>query len=119
MNTLESTSAFPERTRVNIPLPIYRPPRATGANRILTLENAEKGIVLRVGEQFTLNLGQGLWTVRVRDEMMLTSADGVTFQARAGGKTCLFATGVPPRADSGPPSSRRKLFLEIPVTVLP
>lgn len=118
MNLLESISANPSYINTYSPHLVYRPARATGANRVFNLQNAEKGIVLRVGEQFSLDLGLGIWNVRVRDEIILASADGVKFQAVAAGKTDVVVTGEAARAPGNSAASRRKIFLEIRVTIL-
>lgn len=101
--------------------PIFRPARASRStnNRIITLQDAEYGIQLRVNETFILDLGDACWNVRVRDESILASADGFQFQALAAGKTCVVVTGDAPYENPGSRTSRRKIFMEFPVTVLP
>jgi len=101
--------------------PIFRPARASRStnNRIITLQDAENGIQLRVNETFILDLGEARWNVRVRDESILASADGVQFQALQAGRTRVYATSELLRDESSPPGRPRKLFLEIRVTALP
>lgn len=118
MNLLESIFVNPSSPNAFSPHLVYRPARVTNANRVFDLQNAEKGIVLRVGEQFILDLRQGIWSARVRDEMILASADGVKFQALAAGKTYVVVTGETSRENMNSLARRRKIFLEIRVTVL-
>ena len=125
MNSPESSWRVDLPTQTNGSLFIFRPGRRSGhlPGQKLTLKNAECGVTLRIGEECTLNLGEQVWTLRARDEMILARVQAsdergqVTWRALQAGRTRLYATSDPPRQSSGPPVP--KIFLEIPITVLP
>lgn len=116
MNALEMSPVI--RSTPTDSLSVFRPKRATRPTQTLSLANAECGVVLRVGGQFSLDLGDQSWNVRVRDQAILDTVDGETFQALQTGKTKLYATRNFAPDNQGPPGATRKLFVEIPVTVL-
>lgn len=97
------------------------------ANGTVTMQNAESGVSLRVGERFLLDLGERSWKIRTDREAIITSVTEVGlpvshqgyFQAIKAGKTKLYATSDPPPLQASPPSLLPTLFLEIQVTVLP
>jgi hypothetical protein len=98
---------------------VFRPMRPTQADQVLSLETAEQGVTLHVGEYFSINFGEKRWNMRIRDEVILASDGNGRFRALRGGKTKVIATSEPPQNDSGPPrSARAKLFIEIPVVVM-
>ncbi len=121
MNALET--AFTRNGSTNrVNSAVFRPPRARPQHQVVTLENAERGIILRVGERFTLDLGNGAWRIRVGNASIVKCVDTQssfegqgTFEALFAGKTKLCATTDPPRTNESPPLSR--IFLEIQVTV--
>lgn len=101
-------------------------PTAVAGGQI-TMENAESGVTLRVGQHVLLNLGDRNWSVRVGDETIVradetmgvpTDSQGYYIALKAG-KTKLYATSDPPCREASPPCMLPTLFLEIPVTVLP
>ena len=93
----------------------------------ITMQHAESGVTLRVGEHFLLNLGDRDWQVRVGDETIVHSIESAMipqgsqgyFGAFKVGKTKLYATSDPPCRQNTPPCMMPTLFLEIPVTVQP
>lgn len=101
--------------------------RALAPHGEITIQNAESGVMLRVGENFLLNLGDRAWTVRVGDETIVRAEPVVGlvadqqgyFTALKAGKTKLYATSDPPRRHTDPPCMQPTLFLEIPVNVSP
>lgn len=104
-----------------------RTPAATAsAGGEITMQNAESGVTLRVGERFLLNLGERDWSVRSGDETIVRQAESVMiptgsqgyFEALKAGKTKLYATSDPPCRQATPPCMLPTLFLEIPITVL-
>ncbi len=105
---------------------IFRPPRSlrTQASKIITLEKAESGVTLRVGETFDLDL-EGAWKIRIGDATTLRfmgaskkTAQGA-FQACASGRTKLYATSDPSCRQTSPPGMQPTLYLEIPIHILP
>ncbi|OQY83687.1 MAG: hypothetical protein B6D41_16590 [Chloroflexi bacterium UTCFX4] len=103
------------------------PAPTASAGGEINLQNAERGVTLRVGESFLLNLGGRDWNVRVGDETIVRrdASLGIPqdtqgyFKALNAGKTKLYATSDPPCRQATPPCLMPTLFLEIPVTVLP
>lgn len=93
----------------------------------ITMQNAESGVTLRVGEHFLLNLGDRDWQVRVGDETIVHPIESAMippgsqgyFGAFKVGKTKLYATSDPPCRQNTPPCMMPTLFLEIPITVQP
>lgn len=105
---------------------LTRTPSSTlSFRRILTLANAEQGIVLRVGERFLLDLGERDWKVWIGDESILKQVQDPDtppgsqgyFQALKPGQTVINATFEPPCRNVTPPCLMPALFLQIPVTV--
>lgn len=105
----------------------HTPAPTAGAGGQITMQNAESGVSLRVGQDFLLNLGDRNWNVRIQDETVVRAdaAMGVPaesqgyYRALKAGKTKLYATSDPPCRQEIPPCMLPTLFLEIPVTVLP
>ena len=103
------------------------PAPAARADEQVTMENAERGVTLRAGQRFLLNLGGRDWQVRVGDETIVKRVDGVPlpeesqgyFEALQPGKTKLYATSEPACRQANPPCMMPTLYLEIPVQVLP
>lgn len=98
---------------------IFRPQRNLHQRRReLTLQNAECGITLNVGENLELDLGlvNGSW--RVRDESILATDGSGTFQALECGKTKIYVTGELSNDNAGAMHVPRKLLIEIPVTII-
>jgi hypothetical protein len=101
-------------------------PSAKAGDQV-TMQNAESGVTLHVGESFLLNLGDRDWNVRVGDETIVRLDTNATipqgsqgyYTAFKAGKTKLYATSDPPCRRANPPCMLPTLFLEIPVTVLP
>lgn len=120
MNALET--AFPNNSSSRANSVFHRPLRARLQNQVITLENAERGITLHVGERFMLDLGRGTWHIRLGNASIVkcvdvqdtTNGQG-TFEALFVGKTKIYATHLPPRMNGSPPRSR--IFLEIQVHV--
>lgn len=110
----KTESSLPSNTAPTI----FRPQRTLNQQpRVLTLQNAECGVTLNVGEEFDLDLGLN-WTLRVRDEAVLSAAGNGTYRALTSGRTKIYATGEPAKNDSSPPNVPRKLLIEIPVTII-
>lgn len=124
MNALET--ALPRNGSSRVNSAVHRPLRARLQNQVLTLENAERGITLHVGEIFLLNLGDRDWNVRVGDEAIVRAdpALGIPsgsqgyYTALKAGKTKLYATSDPPCRQETPPCMQPTILLEIPVTVV-
>lgn len=97
---------------------IFRPPRHPDRPQMaLTLENAERGVIVNVGEAFELDLGVTEWRLRVRDQGMLIHEGCGTWRALARGRTRIYATSEPTPSNPDSPNLSRKLLIEIPVTV--
>jgi hypothetical protein len=115
MNTLDPALRTTSQSRTNPATEIFRPTRPVSTGiKVLTLENAECGIRLRVGERFKLDLGNATWNLNVMDESVLTANGEGNFQAIAGGKTRIRAKSAPLN-NSGPPGV--KLYFEVPVVI--
>ncbi|MBI4670966.1 MAG: hypothetical protein HY741_04785 [Chloroflexi bacterium] len=103
------------------------PAPTASAGGEINIQNAESGVMLRVGERFLLNLGDRDWKVRIGDATIVGLAESVMippdsqgyFEALRAGQTKLYATSDPPCRQASPPCMMPTLFLEIPVTVLP
>ena len=119
MNAQETSCKSESSSSSNTAPSIFRPRRIlNNPPRALTLENAECGITLYVGQEFELDLGSTEWRLRVRDEAILTADGNGAYRALASGVTKIYATGEAPKNESSLPVVPRKLLIEIPVTVL-
>lgn len=116
-----STSLPLTQLKTSTPAPTAR------AGGEITVQNAESGVTLHVGERFLLNLGERNWNIRVGDETIVRQVESAAvpqasqgyYGALQAGKTKLYATSDPPCRQANPPCMLPTLFLEIPVTVLP
>ena len=97
------------------------------AGRIVTIDDGEKTIELRVGERFLLVLKKSdfEWEAGVEDSTVLkkvtdveviAGAQGI-FEAQRAGRTRLVALGNPPCAKSAPPCHTPSLRLEFNIVV--
>lgn len=122
---LESTRVVgPKLTEI---APLLTPTAATPqpVSGALTLENAEKGAALHVGETLTLTLGNRGWRFRVGDPTIVKRISDpggdpdapVVFQALRAGQTLIYATSDPPCRQSTPPCMMPTLLVQIPVIV--
>lgn len=102
------------------------PSAPASAGGEITIQNAESGVTLHVGEHFLLNLGNRNWNIRIGDETIVRQIESAGipqgsqgyFGALKAGKTKLYATSDPPCRQSNPPCMLPTLFLEIPIMVL-
>lgn len=102
------------------------PAATASAGGTITLQNAEGGVTLRVGERVLLNLGERWWQVRVGDPTIVrlvqepNAPPGALgyLEGLKPGKTQLSATSDPPCRSAKPPCLMPTLFVEIPVTVM-
>ena len=98
-------------------------PSSDGA---ISLRNAESGVILRVGEQLLLDLGEREWKVRCSDESILRFRQASAgpkgmlayLEALKPGKTKLYATSDTPARPAAVFSSSPTLFIEIPIAVM-
>lgn len=114
-NTWKTESSLPSYITVGV----FRPPRHPDRRQMtMTLENAERGVTVNVGEAFELDLGVTEWRLRVRDKGLLVHEGCGTWRALARGRTRIYATSEPTASNPDSPNLSRKLLIEIPVTVL-
>jgi len=119
MNAPETSWKIPSVLSLTTVPTVFRPQRALHKRpRELTLQNAECGVTLNVGEKFELELGLLNVTVRVGDESVLSAEGGGVLQALTYGKTKVYVTGELLNLRAGAMHVPRKLLIEIPVTVI-
>lgn len=105
---------------------VQQTPTPLTSPKVVTLQDQQQTIHLKVGEGFVLQLEEGYtWQIRIADERILrqdhqaslpAGAQGM-FTAPAEGKTVLEAQGTPLCAKENPPCMRPDILFEITVLV--
>jgi hypothetical protein len=92
----------------------------------VTLDDAEKTVMLNAGDRFALVLGENFdWTVSIGDETILSRVKNIqpikgsqgVYEAHKAGKTTLMAVGDPPCRKTKPPCMMPSRAFEIQITV--
>ena len=101
---LSSVTGTPPSATAALPTPTAAPLASNAAAIVVTIADDGSTLHLAVGQQFILNLGNGLdWTVKVVDEQVIQRVTGAplpagaqgVYETRERGSTVLTATGIP------------------------